>query len=129
MDLEIVLLVGRAVFGLYWVSAAVQNLIGLEKGAASVGAKGVPYPKFSLVATAPVLIASGISITLGFYAGVASVALIAFLVPASIFRHHFWNVPDPEEAVGERRNFEKNVALIGALLLILYFGTGPYSLH
>ncbi len=127
--MEIVLLLGRAIFGLYWVSAAVQNLVGLEKGAASVGAKGVPFPKLSLVATAPLMIASGISITVGFYAGIASIALIAFLVPASIFRHHFWDVPDPEEAIGERRNFEKNMALIGALLLILYFGSGPYSLH
>ncbi len=127
--MEIVLLVGRAIFGLYWVSAAVQNLIGLEKGAPSAGAKGVPHPKLSLVATAPLLIISGICITLGFYAGIASIALIAFLVPASIFRHHFWDVPDPEEAIGERRNFEKNIALIGALLLILYFGSGPYSLH
>ncbi len=127
--MEIVLLVGRAIFGLYWVSAAIQNLVGLEKGAASVGAKGVPYPKLSLVATAPLMIASGISITLGFYAGIASIALIAFLVPASVFSHHFWDVPDPEEAIGERRNFEKNMALIGALLLILYFGSGPYSLH
>ncbi len=127
--MEIVLLVGRAIFGLYWVSAAVQNLIGLEKGAPAAGAKGVPHPKLSLVATAPLLIISGICIALGFYAGIASIALMAFLVPASIFRHHFWDVPDPEEALGERRNFEKNIALIGALLLILYFGSGPYSLH
>ena len=127
--MEIVLLVGRAIFGLYWVSAAIQNLIGLDKGAASAGAKGVPYPKLSLVATAPLLIVSGISITLGFYAGIASIALIAFLVPASVFRHHFWDVPDPAEAIGERRNFEKNMALIGALLLLLSLGSGPYSLH
>ncbi|MDA1226473.1 MAG: hypothetical protein O3A33_00745 [Chloroflexi bacterium] len=48
---------------------------------------------------------------------------------ASIIRHHFWHVADPQEAGVERRDFEKNMALIGTCLLIAFFGSGPYSLH
>ena len=127
--MEIILLVGRAIFGLYWVSAAIQNLLGLEKAAPNAGSHGVPFPKFSFIATAPVMILSGLSITFGFYSWVGAVALIAFLIPASILRHHFWDVEDRQEALGERRDFEKNMALIGACLLIAFFGSGPYSLH
>ncbi|MCI0771226.1 MAG: DoxX family protein [Chloroflexi bacterium] len=127
--MEIVLLVGRAIFGLYWVSAAIQNLLGLEKGAANAGSHGVPFPRLSIIATAPILIAGGLSIAFGFYSEAGAILLIAFLIPASVLRHHFWDVADPQEAKVERRDFEKNMALIGACLLIAYFGPGPYSLH
>lgn len=127
--MEIVLLLGRAVFGLYFVNAAIQNLINLERVAASAGARGVPKAKLCLVTTAPLMIASGLSILLGFYAWIGAILLIVFLIPASLLRHRFWSVSDPREAVGDQRHFEKNMALIGACLLIWYFGSGPYSLH
>ena len=127
--MEIVLLVGRIIFGLYWVNAAILNLMGLEKGAANAGEHGVPFPKFSFIATAPVMIVSGLSIAFGFYSWVGAIALIAFLIPASVLRHHFWDVADPQQAGAERRDFEKNMALVGACFLIIYFGSGPFSLH
>jgi uncharacterized membrane protein YphA (DoxX/SURF4 family) len=127
--MEIVLLVGRVIFGLYWVNTAILNLMGLEKGAANAGEHGVPFPKFSFIATAPVMIVSGLSIAFGFYSWVGAIALIAFLIPASVLRHHFWDVADPQQAGAERRDFEKNMALVGACFLIIYFGSGPFSLH
>ena len=75
------------------------------------------------------MIVGGLSITFGYYSWVGAVLLIGFLIPASILRHHFWDIADPREAAAERRDFEKNMALIGACLLIAYFGSGPYSLH
>lgn len=129
MEMEIILLVGRVIFGLYWVNAAIQNLLGLEKGAENAGEHGVPYPRFSFIATAPVMVVSGLSIAFGFYSWVAAVALIGFLIPASVLRHHFWDVDDPGERGVERRDFEKNMALIGACILIAGLGSGPYSLH
>lgn len=127
--MEFVLLLGRAIFGLYWVYTAIQNLVGLENGAPDAEAHGVPNARLLLIATAPLLAVAGLSIAFGFYSWVGAVLLIAFLIPASILRHHFWDIPVPKDAIGEKRNFEKNMALIGACLLIAYFGSGPYSLN
>ena len=80
--MEKVLMIGRVIFGLYWVSAAIQNLLGLEKGAANAGSHGVPFPKLSLMANAPVVVAGGLSIAFGFYSWVGAILLMAFLIPA-----------------------------------------------
>ena len=109
--MEIVLLVGRAIFGLYWVSAAIQNLLGLEKGAANAGSHGVPFPRLSIIATAPILIAGGLSIAFGFYSEAGAILLRAFLIPGSVFRPPLLDVADPQRAKAERRTYENDVGL------------------
>jgi putative oxidoreductase len=41
--------------------------------------------------------------------------------------HAFWAAPDPQTAQVQLVMFLKNVALIGASLLIVHFGAGPGS--
>ncbi|MFQ5860139.1 MAG: DoxX family protein [Dehalococcoidia bacterium] len=127
--MEAVLLIGRAVFGLVFIYAGVRNLVTLEKTAAGVGSKGLPQAKLATLGTSPLLIASGLSILLGFYAWVGAILLVVFLAFSSLLVHRFWAFSDPEKALNEQFHFEKNMALIGAALLIWYFGSGPYSLN
>jgi putative oxidoreductase len=60
--------------------------------------------------------------TLGF------LILAAFLIPAAVLFHPFWNVSDPELVNVERAHFMKNVALVGACLalfaLVAHAGSG-----
>jgi putative oxidoreductase len=51
-----------------------------------------------------------------------------FLVPVTIVMHQFWGLSDPQMAAMQKANFLKNVALIGAALMIMYYGSGPVSL-
>ncbi|NIQ56635.1 MAG: hypothetical protein GWN71_25705, partial [Gammaproteobacteria bacterium] len=46
----------------------------------------------------------------------ASILLAASLVPATA-THQFWNVQDPEEKAAERKQFLKDLGLVGGLLL------------
>jgi len=41
--------------------------------------------------------------------------------------HAFWAVDDPQQAMMDRIQFMKNVAMLGGALLITYFGAGPVS--
>ena len=51
-----------------------------------------------------------------------------FLVPVTFMMHNFWAVADPARAQIEKAMFMRNVAMLGAALLISYFGAGPLSL-
>jgi len=42
--------------------------------------------------------------------------------------HNFWAVSDPLMRQMQMAHFMKNVSMLGAALLIAYFGSGPYSM-
>ncbi len=54
--------------------------------------------------------------------------LLVFLVPVTLVMHQFWGIADPQIAMMQKVNFMKNTSLIGACLLVMYYGSGPYSL-
>jgi putative oxidoreductase len=54
--------------------------------------------------------------------------LVVFLIPVSFAMHPFWTVQDPMMHAAQLAHFMKNVALLGAALLISQFGAGPMSL-
>jgi uncharacterized membrane protein YphA (DoxX/SURF4 family) len=42
--------------------------------------------------------------------------------------HNFWTVADPMARQMQYLNFIKNVSILGAALMIAYFGSGPLSI-
>lgn len=51
-----------------------------------------------------------------------------FLIPVTFMMHRFWVVAEDNVALIQQAMFMKNLALLGAALLITYFGSGPMSL-
>jgi putative oxidoreductase len=73
-------------------------------------------------------IAGGLSMLLGYHARFGAWVLIAFLVPVTAMMHAFWRLDDPATVHVQQAMFAKNVALIGACLLIAGAGAGSLSL-
>jgi len=71
-------------------------------------------------------IGGSLSLILGFRAKLGAVALLFFLIPATLIFHNFWAFEGAERQ-GQMINFMKNVAMIGGLLLVLAFGPGRLS--
>ncbi len=65
------------------------------------------------------LVAGGTSVLLGFRPRLGLATLIAFLRPASLQMHGFWEVDDPQQQMNEMVNFMKNMALVGAALTMM----------
>ncbi len=65
---------------------------------------------------------------LGYRARLGAFLLILFLVPVTLVMHKFWGLGDAQEAAMQKVNFMKNTSLVGAALMIIYFGSGPVSL-
>jgi uncharacterized membrane protein YphA (DoxX/SURF4 family) len=51
--------------------------------------------------------------------GFGLIALVLFLVPVTFIMHAFWKIQDPMAKMGETINFTKNIALLGAVLILL----------
>jgi putative oxidoreductase len=82
--------------------------------------RGVPaaiVPWFMFAARALELVA-GFALVLGVFPRLAALALLSFLIPATLVSHSFWLWAGTPAFMGQLINFSKNVAICGGLLFI-----------
>jgi putative oxidoreductase len=90
--------------------------------------KGIPAAQVLLVGAIAFEVAGGLSILLGYRPRIGAVLLLVFLVLATYYFHDFWKVEDAKERQDQMVHFLKNLAIMGAMVLIIANGTGPMSL-
>lgn len=92
--------------------------IGIMKGYAS--SKGVPMAGLAVAITGLMILSGGLGILLGVYIQLSVLLLAIFLVFVTFKMHNFWAATDPNIKMMEMVNFYKNMALLGAVLMILF---------
>ena len=117
--MEILLLIGRIIFGGYFIMAGYNHLANIQAMSGYAKFKGVPAPSLAVGGTGVMLILGGASVVLGVLPVVGLVLLILFLVPTSLMMHNYWAIEDPDQRMGERVNFLKNLGLTGAALALM----------
>jgi putative oxidoreductase len=114
----LLLIIGRIILGGYFIYSGVNHFIGFGMMTQYAKMKGVPFPAFAQGTTGLMLLLGGSSILFGIYPSVGIVLLVAFLVPVSLMMHNFWKLEDPQLRMADKINFLKNMALLGALLML-----------
>jgi len=118
--------VGRVLYSLIFLMTILghfsQGYIGYAAQA------GVPAAALLVPLSGVIAIAGGLSVALGYRAKLGAWLLVLFLVPVTLAMHNFWTVTDPMMRGMQMALFMKNVSMLGAALLIAYFGAGPVSL-
>lgn len=117
--MDTLVLIGRIVFGGYFIYSGVGHFTKFGIMTQYVRMKGVPLPATALGITGLMLLIGGLSIVFGIYPFVGIVLLAAFLVPVSLMMHNFWKLEDPQLRMADKINFTKNMALLGAVLMLL----------
>ncbi|MDR7077305.1 putative membrane protein YphA (DoxX/SURF4 family) [Neobacillus niacini] len=112
-------LVGRAVFGLYFVYSGLNHFIQFQGLKQYASYKGVPAPGLSVVVTGLMLLAGGLSILTAYWVEWGLYLLVIFLVVSAFLMHNFWKVEDQTAKAGEKSQFLKNIALAAAALMLL----------
>jgi len=117
--MSIAFLIGRIIFGGYWLMASFNHFKNLNYVSEYAKARGTPAPKVAVVGTGIILLLGGLSMLLGVYPAIGIVLLIIFLLGVSFQMHTFWKVADAQMKQIDMINFTKNMALVGALLMFL----------
>ncbi len=115
----ILLYLGRILFGGYFAYNGFNNLKMLDMMSGYAKSKGAPMPKLSVAFSSVLLIVGGLSVLFDILPGFGLIALALFLVPVTFIMHPFWKIQDPMAKMGEMINFTKNIALLGAVLILL----------
>ena len=110
---------GRLFFGGYFLYGAYNHFTKSQAMTGYAQSKKVPLPKAAVLVTGALMLIGGLSVLLNLYTLIGLISLVIFLVPVTFWMHAFWNVQDPGARMGENVNFFKNLALLGAVLILL----------
>ncbi|HKE40877.1 MAG TPA: DoxX family protein [Casimicrobiaceae bacterium] len=124
--LHTVALIGRILLGSIFVISGWLKLVGFAGTAGLIGSKGLPMPEILAAGSVLIELGGGLALVTGFKARWAALAIALFTVVITPIFHNFWAAP-AAQAMIQQINFEKNVAIIGGMLMVIAFGPGRYS--
>ena len=116
---NIAFLIGRIMIGGFFLLAGFNHFARLNMMAGYARMKGTPAPTVAVGGSGILLLLGGASLLLGFYPSIGVILLVVFLLPTSFMIHNFWTIQDPQAKMGEMTQFQKNIAILGLLLMTL----------
>ena len=117
--MEIIFIIGRILFGGYFIMNGFNHLKNKSMLTGYAASKGVPSPSLAVVGSGLLILLGGLGVLLGVYTQISLWLIIIFLVPVSFKMHNFWTVAEPQAKMMEQVNFMKNMALVGAALMMM----------
>src|SRR5215470_7246847 len=117
--LDYAFVLGRILYGGFFVLGGLNHFQHLAMMSGFVGSKGVPAPKAAVVISGLLIIVGGLSVIVGYHVWLGLACIMLFLVPVSFLMHNYWVETDMMQRINQRVNFQKNIALLGAALMML----------
>jgi uncharacterized membrane protein YphA (DoxX/SURF4 family) len=126
MEMDYLFIFGRILYGGFFVINGVNHLVKSGMLANYAASKKVPAPKLAVVVSGLIILLGGLGVLLGVYVTWSLVLISVFLLIVTFAMHNYWKVTDPSQRMPEMINFMKNMALLGATLMLLFLPT-PWS--
>ena len=119
-------LAGRILIAFIFIFAGIGKLTGFEGTVGYISSKGLPVPQLAAIAAIIVELGGGILLVAGWKARWAAAAMLVFTGMAALLFHNFWAVP-PDQVQNQMIHFMKNISMMGGLLFVVVYGSGPLS--
>ncbi len=119
-------LVGRILIALIFVVSGFGKISGFEGTVGYIASKGLPLPEFAAMAAVVIELGGGLMVMFGWKARWAAAAMFVFTAVAALIFHNFWAVP-AAQSQNQMIHFMKNVSMLGGLLYVIVYGSGPLS--
>jgi putative oxidoreductase len=123
---DVVALIGRILFAALFLGSGIAHLTQTEAMAGFAASRGLPQAKVATLVTGVQIIVGGLLVLLGIWIDLGALLLAVFLVATAVLMHPFWKETDAQAKMMEQVQFQKDLGLGGAALLILalYAGYG-----
>src|SRR3954469_19888732 len=121
------LLAGRLLMGWIFVDNGFRKLTGMDAFITSLANRRVPYASVLGWIAGAVEFFGGLAIRLGAWTRCAALAMIVFVVIATLISHRYWELTEPAARRMQQSHFAKNLTIIGGFMLLLVTGSGRFS--
>jgi putative oxidoreductase len=137
--MDIAYALGRVFVPIVFIVEAIKKLMNVNGVAKMLADRNIPIPveieayvglpRFQAAGflLAGIELLSALMIVVGFKARWAALMLVVFTAAATVLYHDFWSMNGAAAATHQITAL-RNLAIIGALLMIAAVGSGPYSL-
>lgn len=124
---SIIPLFGRILLSLVFILGGIGKITGFSMEEGMVAAKHIPLPAIAMGIALVVELVGGLAILLGLFTRFTAWILFLYLIPTTLLFHNFWTMQGMDR-INTMIHFEKNLAIMGGLLILAAFGAGAYSL-
>lgn len=121
------LLIGRVLFSLMFITAGFDKLMHFSTYAADMSGKGIEAATLVLIIAIIFELGGGLLVLLGWYTRIGAVLLFLFIIPVTYVYHNFWAMGG-QEMVNNSHHFFKNLSLLGGTLYLIACGAGHISI-
>lgn len=121
-------LVGRILIAYLFVPAGWSKIGNFSGTSGYIASKGLPLPDVGAAIAIAVELVAGLLLLVGWKTRWAALLLAVFTLAASVLFHAYWAVPADQQMM-QRLMFNKNVAIVGGLLLLYAFGPGRLAVE
>ncbi len=112
-------ILGRVLYGGYFLMNGINHFKNIEMLAGYAGLKGVMFPTLAVRGSGLFILVGGLGVALGVYPVASLTLIIIFLVLVSLKMHAYWKEADPNLKMTDMIQFQKNMALLGAVLMLV----------
>ena len=117
---------GRILIAVLFLPAGFSKLMNFQGTIKFIGSTGLAHPELYAVAAIAIELIAGFLLLIGLRTKAAAAFLALFTFVASMLFHPFWAVPADQQFV-QQLMFFKNIAIVGALMMIASLGGGGWS--
>jgi putative oxidoreductase len=123
---SIVPLFGRILLSSVFILSAISKITGFAMEEGYVVSRHLPLPAVALTIALIIELAGGLAILIGLCARFTAWILFLYMIPTTFLFHNFWAMQGMDR-YDNTIHFQKNLAIMGGLLLLAAFGAGAYS--
>lgn len=123
----VVPLLGRILISVVFILGGVGKITGFSMEEGMVAAKHLPMPAVALGIALIIELVGGLAILLGLFTRFTAWILFLYLIPTTFLFHNFWAMQGMDR-IDNIVHFEKNLAIMGGLLILAAFGAGGFSI-
>lgn len=118
--------VGRILLAAIFLMSGIGKIGAFSGTAGYMLSKGLPMTEVLLAITIVIEIGGALMLILGWQAKLGAAALFLWMIPVTLVFHNFWAMPPADQQM-QIIMFMKNLGLMGGMLYIMAYGSGPMS--
>jgi putative oxidoreductase len=120
-------LIGRVLVAWLFIPAGWGKIAGFSGVVGYIASKGVPLPEVCAAIAIAAELGLGLLLLIGWQARWAALGLAIFIAVITPIFHGYWALPEAQQMM-QKQAFDKNIAVLGGLLVLTAFGAGRFSL-
>jgi putative oxidoreductase len=120
-------LAGRILLALIFILSGYGKLSAFAGTTAFMTSKGLPYAEVLAALSIAAELGGGLAIVFGWKAREAAALIFLWMIPVTLIFHNPLGL-DPALAKQQMIHLEKNLAIMGGLLVLFAFGAGRFGL-